>query len=375
MCRIETEIWEKHPEKKGMVRYVGQRKTADVFKELEDFLKEEEIYPDEYLLMAHNFEVEHPLFPCTDDVICYANWGGSEGIYLDVDLVVRDEKNQYQTVHFVTGKMLDDSPEAFDRMQYIAGRIYKAFMGDRFYPTRYMIVENEDLRNQITYDKLISKLERECEAMLRKHLLHKQERLSEIAGEVGLTLQILDVLREPQVFADLPNDKLRELYETEDIMHRLYLMVEHIRSSDRWEIGDIIASERTLLKEVENKPDSEGDEQKDAYYGFTHFSRMEYSDIPKDDSFIDEITFGLYVRNDGCISEASIVWENLMGKPVFYVRSFGDGLKATFSQKFISIVNELKLQEYYSPEEVARLLIAEGFEDDSDRPLDKQTEQ
>ena len=80
-------------------------------------------------------------------------------------------------------------------------------------------------------------------------MLHKQERLSEAAGEFGLTLQILDVLREPKVFTDLPNDKMRELYETEDIMHRLYLLAEHIRSSDRWEIGDIIASERTLLKE------------------------------------------------------------------------------------------------------------------------------
>ena len=61
---------------------------------------------------------------------------------------------------------LDESPEAFDRMQYIAGRIYKAFMGDRFYSVRYMLKENEDLRKQITYEKLISKLERECEAML-----------------------------------------------------------------------------------------------------------------------------------------------------------------------------------------------------------------
>lgn len=39
MSRIETEIWEPHPEKKGMVRYVGQRKTADVFRDVEMFLK------------------------------------------------------------------------------------------------------------------------------------------------------------------------------------------------------------------------------------------------------------------------------------------------------------------------------------------------
>ena len=375
MSRIETEIWESHPEKKGTVHYVGQRKTVDIFKDLEDFLKEEDLYPDEYLLMPHNFEKEHPLFPMTDDYICHANWGSNEGLYFDVDLLVRGEGGKYHTVHFVTGKTLDESSEAFDRMQYIAGQIYKAFMGDNFYPARYMIVENEDVRKQITYEKLIRKLERECMTMLRKRLVHKQERLSDIAGELGLTMQILDVLREPQVFADLPNDKLKELYETEDIMHRLYLLVEHIHGANRWEIGDIIASERTLLKEVEPKPDFSAEEQMDTYYGFTHHSRMSYSDNPKDPSFIDEIVFGLYVRGEGCISEATIVWENLMGKPVFYVRSFGDGLKAAFSQKFIAIVNELKTHEYFSPEQVARLLINEGFEDDSDRPLAEQTEQ
>ena len=39
MSRIETEIWEPHPEKKGMVRYVGQRKTGDIFRDVEMFLK------------------------------------------------------------------------------------------------------------------------------------------------------------------------------------------------------------------------------------------------------------------------------------------------------------------------------------------------
>lgn len=262
MSRIETEIWEPHPEKKGMIRYVGQCKTADIFKELEDFLKEEDLYPEEYLLMDHNFEREYPLFPMTVDYICHANCGSNEGIYLDVDLLVRGENGKYDTVHFVTGKTLDESSEAFDRMQYIAGRIYKAFMGDDFYPARYMVVESEDVRKQITYEKLIRKLERECMTMLRKRLVHKQERLSDIAGELGLTMQILDVLREPQVFADLPNDKLKELYETEDTMHRLYLLVEHIHDANRWEIGDVIASERTLLKEVEPKSDSSEAERK-----------------------------------------------------------------------------------------------------------------
>ena len=55
-------------------------------------------------------------------VVAYANWGSSEGIYVDVDLIGDDE-----VLHFATGKTLSASSEAFDRMQYIAGVIYKMF--------------------------------------------------------------------------------------------------------------------------------------------------------------------------------------------------------------------------------------------------------
>lgn len=41
MSVIETQIWEEIPEKKGYVRYVGQRKLVEVFNELEAYLKKE----------------------------------------------------------------------------------------------------------------------------------------------------------------------------------------------------------------------------------------------------------------------------------------------------------------------------------------------
>ena len=43
MSVIETQIWEEIPEKKGYVRYVGQRKLVEVFNELEAYLKKEGI--------------------------------------------------------------------------------------------------------------------------------------------------------------------------------------------------------------------------------------------------------------------------------------------------------------------------------------------
>ncbi len=372
---IETEIWENHPEKQGVLRYVGQRKTAEIFAELEAYLKENNIYPDEYFLMASRFEEERPLFPKMRDMYCFAQWGGSEGIYLEIQLVISDpESNGFKHINFATGKTLDETSEAYDRMQYIAGCIYKAFMGHRQIPARYMIASKKDAVEKITAERLNAKLAAECAEMLRQKLLHKKEPLADAAGELGLTLQVLDAIRHPQTFADLSVDKLRELYETENIMERLYPLVKHIRSQDTWEIGDIIASKPTLLTEADAEPEEEKLPE-NTYYGFTHFSRMNYSNLPRERGFIDEITFGLYVRDEGCISEASIHWEYLSGKPVYYIRVFDDGLKAAFSQKFLAVAEELKYDGYLAPEQVAGFLVSEGFEDRSDRPLkEKDTE-
>lgn len=130
MSIIETEIWEPHPENKGCLRYVGQRKAGDVFNELTEYLKKEEIYPDEYFLLNHSIEND-ALLPHVEDVICYAQWGGSEGVYIEVEFVVlQTTTNSYERINFATGKTLGETDVDFDRMQYIAGRIYKAFTNE-----------------------------------------------------------------------------------------------------------------------------------------------------------------------------------------------------------------------------------------------------
>ena len=207
MSRIETEIWEPHPDKKGMLQYVGQRKTEDVFRELETFLQEENIYPDEYLSMDIHFSDRYPLFPQMRDIICYAQWGGSEGIYLEVDLLIRDAaNNKNESVHFVTGKTLEESQEAYDRMQYIAGCIYKAFTEEGFVSSRYVILKSKAEKKGVTHETLTAKLEQECKDMLRDRLLHKRESLSEIAGELRQRLQILDEFRGSHVFESFPRE-------------------------------------------------------------------------------------------------------------------------------------------------------------------------
>ena len=127
MSIIETEIWETENEMNNQVRCVGQRKAEEVFNELSQYLKDNDIYPDEYFLLNRQF-ANGALLPKIADVMCYAQWGGSEGVYLEVDFLAWDENEHlYKQINFATGKTLGETNEDFDRTQYIAGCIYRAF--------------------------------------------------------------------------------------------------------------------------------------------------------------------------------------------------------------------------------------------------------
>lgn len=108
-------------------------------------------------------------------------------------------------------------------------------------------------------------------------------------------------------------------------------------------------------------------EQK-TYYGFFQNSRMNYCNVPND-KYIDEIVFGIYVENDGCISEAAFVWENFSEELMPYLRIFSDGITVAYSEKFKAIVDEINNKDNVTPRQIAELLIQHGFKDDSDKPL------
>ena len=141
MRRIETEIWEPVPNQPGCVQYVGQRKVSEVFLELENFLREENIYPDEYFLLNRDFDNNPDLtMPHIKDIFCYAQWGGNEGVFFEVEFAVKHPtEKRYIRVNFASGKTLGESSEDFDRMQYIAGRIYKAFTTEGFAPIKNLL--------------------------------------------------------------------------------------------------------------------------------------------------------------------------------------------------------------------------------------------
>ena len=137
MKQIEFERWEPDAENPCKLKYAGQRKAEDVFHELEARLDSVGYLPDEYLLLDRRWQNGREM-PRDANFFCKTDYGGSEGIYLDVFLEWYED-SQRKTEHFMTGKMLGESGADLDRMFLISAAITKAFRGDNSVHARYMM--------------------------------------------------------------------------------------------------------------------------------------------------------------------------------------------------------------------------------------------
>ena len=138
MKQIEFERWEPDAENPRRLNYAGQRTAEDVFHELEARLDSVGYLPDEYLLLDSRWQNGREM-PKGADFFCKTDYGGSEGIYLDVFLEWYED-SQHKTEHFMTGKTLGESGADLDRMFLISAAITKAFRGDNSVHARYMVV-------------------------------------------------------------------------------------------------------------------------------------------------------------------------------------------------------------------------------------------
>ena len=138
MKQIEFERWEPDAENPRKLKYAGQRKAEDVFHELEARLDSVGYLPDEYFTMDWRWEHGRQI-PKGADFFCKTDYGGSEGIYLDMFLEWYED-SQRRTEHFMTGKTLGESGADMDRMSLISSAITKAFRGDNGVHARYMVV-------------------------------------------------------------------------------------------------------------------------------------------------------------------------------------------------------------------------------------------
>ena len=248
---IQTQNWETVPDHPNLVRPVSQRKAKEVFRELEDALRDAELYPDEYFLLDREFDDENAEFPVARDIVCYAQWGGNEGIYLEVELLVFDENSKaYRRKNFATGKTLAEDTASFDRMQYIAGYVYKLFAGEHQTPARYVLVENE----KKNLETLFTRVAREYREYLLTNLVHKQMELDEVTDQIALRSAIVHEL--PKCL--LPEDKVKELIESENALDLLAKICEPIIDWDADSINEMVSSCDSFHNELERMAKKHG---------------------------------------------------------------------------------------------------------------------
>ena len=135
MKPIETDIYEPVPDSPGHVRVTGQRSAQEVFAELKRRLDSVGYLPDEYFMMDSEWQ-NGTLLPANADFFCTADYGGNEGVYLDIYVKWREDDKSI-TKSFATGKTLDESGDALDRMHLTASAVMKAFHGDGSSHERY----------------------------------------------------------------------------------------------------------------------------------------------------------------------------------------------------------------------------------------------
>ena len=133
---IEFEKWSPSTDDPRKREYAGQRTAQEVFEELKHRLESQGYLPDEYFLLDSHWENGREI-PKDANVFCTADYGGSEGVYLDA-YIRWPEHNQLITRKFFTGKTLGENGNDLDRMFLISSAITKAFYGDHATHTRYV---------------------------------------------------------------------------------------------------------------------------------------------------------------------------------------------------------------------------------------------
>lgn len=171
---IELFRQEPSPENPRQMRYAGQRTAQEVFEELKHRLEGMGYLPDEYFHLNRDWENGREI-PQDADIFCTTDYGGSEGVYLDVSLEWY-ENNRTVTYNFITGKTLGETGADLDRMFLIASAITKAFHGDRGTYVRYlrrgeqpepegMIVHLDPTEQRTIIQALVEQRERQETAM------------------------------------------------------------------------------------------------------------------------------------------------------------------------------------------------------------------
>ena len=197
---IELEKWRPSADDPRRLEYAGQRTAREVFEELKYRLESMGYLPDEYLLMDSQWENGREI-PKDADIFCTTDYGGSEGVYLDVYLKWYDEdERQSYTKSFITGKTLGENGNDLDRMFLISSAITKAFHGDHAEYARFLkiggveddaggtVVHLSQQEQRTIINALVEQRERQEQAMSQTEQLLRRMTgsITEYINEVGM---------------------------------------------------------------------------------------------------------------------------------------------------------------------------------------------
>ncbi len=171
MKRIDTERHKPDPENPNRLIYDGQRTVQEIFNELRYRLESTGYLPDEYFMLDGDWENGRE-WPESGDIFCTVDYGGSEGIYLDIYMKYQNEKKEWITKNLATGKTLGEAEADMDRMHLISSAVVKAFHSDGVH-ARYVRVGEQDAEPQ---DNTVIHLNPEERQIITDSLIETRQR-------------------------------------------------------------------------------------------------------------------------------------------------------------------------------------------------------
>lgn len=227
---IELSRWEPSPEDPRRKQYAGQRTAQEVFEELRHRLEGMGYLPDEYFLMNRDWENGREI-PRGADIFCTTDYGGSEGIYLDVSLqwfTSQEVRNIADVAAMVTKALDAAGGEGETSVQALAdhgGISLRPISADRFSAqVRDLFCEPPG--------KLLAELDLKDDTFYCASWVPREEHCVAVSGMISRLLGVYELAMVERLEKHLDLDRFCN--EIWDHLHVSFVAPRMERQSERW---------------------------------------------------------------------------------------------------------------------------------------------
>ncbi len=188
---LETIEIDKYSEpENGRIKQTGTKTYGEVFSELERHLKENNLYPDDYFGLSAYANENEEIPNNWTEFVCSTNFGGSEGIYLDISIKTADGN-----VPFATGKTLDETVEDFTAMSRIGAECSMLLNGNGArirHSKEYVSEKNAELKPQFPNGKFAESISAEESIAAENNVNSVENNLSEKTDSLEIEFKYED---------------------------------------------------------------------------------------------------------------------------------------------------------------------------------------